>query len=231
MPDDSRSKLKDRLDLAEFVLKILVIGLLIVAAVILKDPLLERLGSAGVQEIEAFGVRVSFVENQLQETISKATAADPKRWQDASVALPSIRTRIEVMGRVLPGSRGLWIDEGFPLSNLYERRILQTLGISVDMVKSAEDAWSLLQKSCYDVVISEMRQADDASAGLKFAIRLQQMPMAPGLVFYILNFDPARGTPAYSNGITNSPTELVHMVLDVLERRLPNRCNAMLTKP
>jgi hypothetical protein len=38
------------------------------------------------------------------------------------------------------------------------------------------------------------------------------------VVFCILNLDPGRGTPGDAVGITNRPDELIHLVLDGLER-------------
>ena len=227
MPEPTASRLKDLLTLAEFVLKGAALILLVIVVWMFKDPLLERL-SGGVKEVEAFGVRISFVENQLRATFSEAAASGAGRWQDANAALPSIRSRLEAIGRFISGARALWLDEGHPSSNLYERRTLQTLGVSVDMVQTPEEARTLLKIACYDVVISEMRRGDDNTAGLKFATELHETPHAPSLVFYILNLDRSRGTPAYAHGITNSPTELIHMVLDVLERRLESRCAALI---
>ena len=140
--------------------------------------------------------------------------------------MPSIKSRLEALGSVVSGARVLWVDEGHPLSNLYERRILQTIGMSVDMVQTPEQASTLIGRSCYDVVISEMRRGNDASAGIGFAAQVAEMPNAPAVVFYILRLDRSKGTPAYAHGITNNPAELVHMVLDVIERRLNARCVA-----
>lgn len=38
------------------------------------------------------------------------------------------------------------------------------------------------------------------------------------VVFYVGEVDPKKGTPVYAFGLTNRPDELVHLILDILER-------------
>lgn len=217
------SPTQDRLAVANFLLKLAGVVVLVLIAWPLRGPLVERL-STGLEEVEAFGVKFKFVASRIEDTFTEASAADPKRWGDPAVTVPSLRARLEALGPAISGARVLWVDEGHPSSNLYERRILQTIGMSVDMVQTPEQAMNLIGRSCYDVVISEMRRADDPAAGKEFASDLDKVANAPELVFYIMDLKRWQGTPAYAHGITNSPAELVHMVLDVVERRLNNRC-------
>lgn len=95
----------------------------------------------------------------------------------------------------------------------------------MDMVDRPEEAVSLLSRACYDVVISEMARAYNPQAGRQFAREVNNLPRGPDLISYILRLDRSLGTPGFSHGITNTPAELVHMVLDVMERRLPYRCS------
>jgi hypothetical protein len=39
------------------------------------------------------------------------------------------------------------------------------------------------------------------------------------VIFYVGEPDPKKGTPVYAFGLTNRPDELVHLVLDILERK------------
>ncbi len=224
MSEEHITRVREWLSVAEFGLKVIVLFLGIVAVLLLWGPLKEKF-TTDIGEIEAFGIRLAFVTDQLEDLAGQSNVADSTR-QELKYAIPSIENRLKGIGKLVIGSRILWLDENHPTSNSFERRLLQSLGLSVDMVQTPEDALVLLQRSCYDVIFSEMRRNDEPTFGMRFASELRTRDRAPGLIIYLMSLDRTQGTPAYVHGITNSPAELVHMVFDLVERRLSDRCVA-----
>lgn len=102
------SPTQDRLAVANFILKVLGLVLLVFVAIVIKKPLIDRL-STNLQEVEAFGVRFSFVADQVEETFWEAAENDPGRWGDPNVAIPSIKNRLELVGSAVAGTRVLWV--------------------------------------------------------------------------------------------------------------------------
>jgi hypothetical protein len=63
-----------------------------------------------------------------------------------------------------------------------------------------------------------MSREGHSDEGERFLARVWTAGSREPVVFYIMSFDPSRGTPGDAVGITNRPDELVHPVLDGLER-------------
>jgi hypothetical protein len=68
----------------------------------------------------------------------------------------------------------------------------------------------------FHAVISNISRNGNPDEGLQMLKAIRDE--SPPIVFYILNLDESRGTPPGSFGITNRPDELMHLLLDVLER-------------
>jgi hypothetical protein len=63
-----------------------------------------------------------------------------------------------------------------------------------------------------------MERTGKQDAGLEFLRLLRDQGISTPLIFYIREVDEARGTPVGAFAITDRPDELLHLVLDVLER-------------
>lgn len=122
--------------------------------------------------------------------------------------------RAEQVGSVLRGARVLWVDDR-PENNAWEREMLRVLGVVIVAVESTRSALDSLKGESFDLVISDIRR--DNENGIDGANEIRAaVPMLP-IVFYIL--DLTRGQiPEPASGITNEPNELLHLVLDRLER-------------
>ncbi len=130
---------------------------------------------------------------------------------------PSLR-RAALAAPALRGAKVLWIDDR-PEGNLGERRLLEELGVAVAQAASTDIALERLDEEPFDLVISDIERGGDPAAGLEALPALHRV--APGIpvIFYIARLDPHRGTPQGAAGITDRVDELLHLVLDVLERR------------
>jgi CheY-like chemotaxis protein len=136
--------------------------------------------------------------------------------ESAYATFPVMR-RVELVRPVLEGARMLWVDDN-PENSLYERAMFKSMGISIELATSTSAALAALQRGAFDVLVSDMERGWNPRAGLQLVEGLGDLGNNPGVVFYIARLDRSRGTPAGAFGITNRPDELIHYVLDVLER-------------
>ena len=129
-----------------------------------------------------------------------------------------VSRRIRRNRDLLQGSRVLWFDDR-PDTLANEVRLLQQLGVEVEMVVALGDALGHLKMGSFDLLVSDIARPDGQSNGLATLQTLHDhYPDIPA-IFYIGNFNVQDGVPAGAFGITNRPDELLHLLLDVLERR------------
>lgn len=169
---------------------------------------------------KVMGVEFSFVQASITHAIDLAekskefpgvviTDADQQR----------VLNRVKKNANLFRGKHILWIDD-FPESPANERKMLQSLLVDVDMATSTDAAEKMLQAKDkkYDLILSDMKRGDDKLAGLKslenYAKRKKRVPF----IFYIGYPDPSKGVPPYAFGITHRPDELLHLIMDALER-------------
>jgi CheY-like chemotaxis protein len=124
--------------------------------------------------------------------------------------------RAEQVGNVLRGARVLWVDD-HPENNAWERELFRSLGVVIVSVESTRSALACLQAESFDVAISDIRRDHEPLDGIEGAVQIHDaMPTLP-VVFYIQELTTSQ-IPEPASGITNEPNELLHLVLDRLER-------------
>ena len=133
------------------------------------------------------------------------------------VRLPSVHARATLVEAVLRGRRVLWVDD-CPENNFYERIALSQLGLAVDLAISTTEGLRAAEYLTPDVIISDMERAGQQDAGMELLGALRQRGLSTPVLFYIRQVDPSLGTPRGAFAITERPDELLHCVLDVLER-------------
>ncbi len=92
------------------------------------------------------------------------------------------------------------------------------MGISISLATSTEVALAMLQAEPVHLLISDMERCGDHQAGLQLLTKVRELASRPATIFYTGLVDRERGTPPGAFGIMNRPDELIHLVLDVLER-------------
>jgi CheY-like chemotaxis protein len=113
----------------------------------------------------------------------------------------------------------LWVDDS-PENNFNEIKMLHQLRSDVATAKSTEEALALIaEKKDFDIVLSDLKRGDDPTAGLGMLDTLRRSHPTLPVIFYVGEFDPARGLPPFAFGLTNRPDELLHLILDILARR------------
>ena len=124
--------------------------------------------------------------------------------------------RAELVENVLRGARVLWVDD-HPEHNAWERELFRSLGVVIVPVESTRSAVASLKAESFDVVISDIHRDSEPVDGIDGAMRIREaMPTLP-VLFYIQDLTSTQA-PEPASGITNEPNELLHLVLDRLER-------------
>lgn len=160
---------------------------------------------------KAFGVETTFVIEELNKAVEKRSV------QVSENDRSQVFKRVRRISPILQGSQILWVDDN-PDNNLYERRILRSFGIFVDLARSTDEALTMLTQTKYDVIISDMNREGIEDEGLRFLNKTIQRGLHRYTIFYAARFDPSKGIPPYAFGMTNRPDHLIHYILDALER-------------
>jgi CheY-like chemotaxis protein len=164
-----------------------------------------------------------FFQQQLNNAVEKAAEKNimkPLGINERSL----ISKRAQRTADVLQGAHILWVDD-HPENNTIERNILDSFGISVDIARSTKEAVSMLTKKNdsgqrYEVIISDMGREGKHNEGKRFLIKIRkEYEMDVPVIFYIGDYHPKQGIPPYAFGMTNRPDDLLHYIMDALERQ------------
>lgn len=179
----------------------------------IRDNILPNLSS-----FKALGVEFEFVTNSIDAAIELGEKSD--KWQvdvpekDKEVVLKRAKQHLTVFNN----ARILWLDDR-PENNRNERRMFRQLRAVVELATTTQEALEKLTIDIYDVVISDIgRDQKGDPNGLQFLEAFHKFDQTTPVIFYVGEFDPDQGTPKYAFGITNRPDQLLHLVLDALER-------------
>lgn len=169
-----------------------------------------RLGGRDPEPDDYFTPMIRQTETDKDQTVLKEA-------QRIFARSPALR-RAEMIGLVLQDARLLWVDD-VPDNNVYERNLLNSLGIGTDLARSTDEALGkLTSKQHYDVVISDMSRYGTNDAGLQLLRAMRERDHQLQVIFYLMQIDAARGTPPGAFGATERPDELLYYIFDVLER-------------
>jgi CheY-like chemotaxis protein len=175
---------------------------------------------------KAMGIEISFLKDSMDAALDKAREHDLKLAEKSpqwKVVVPPedkqlVLKRALQHQNTLSGAQVLWVDD-HPENNLNERKMFKQLNVEVDTAKSTEEALEILKFAKYDLILSDMYRDDNPAEGLDFLKKFRKTDETTPVIFYIGVFDPEKGVPPKSFGITNRPDELLHLVLDALERK------------
>jgi hypothetical protein len=149
-------------------------------------------------------------ERHLSKKLDTGSSTATDYWGFAPVM-----RRIQLVHSVLQGANVLWVDDQ-PDGNFYERLAFSELGVQIELALSTDELVGFLKKKQYHAIISDMARGGIDNEGVQM---LGTLPAgSPPVVFYTLRLDKSLGTPAGAFGITNRPDELMHLLLDMLER-------------
>jgi CheY-like chemotaxis protein len=167
-----------------------------------------------ISRFEALGVKVevdqlqSALEKQAQSPNSKNVVVEPGATKAAVARALHVQP-------VFQGANILWIDDE-PPNNLPFRQVLRTLGAGVEPARNTQEALALAASTTFDLVISDINRGDEN--GIDGVVQLRAAGVEAPAIFYVIQLDRTRPVPKNALGITNRPDELLHLVIDGLER-------------
>jgi CheY-like chemotaxis protein len=206
MDDQSRASL---ISILPTVMWIILVGLVFVLLRrTLESNVLPRLTGA-----KGPGFEFSFAAaaNQLDEAIANSHATVSQGDRRGALG------RAERHLGILQGARILWVDDA-PEGNRQERKLLHSLGIIIDLADETDEALTRLARAEYDLVITDMARDGDDKAGQTLIRRMREKRIYRWTIIYLREFHPDDGTPAWAFAITNRPDQLLHYVIDIMER-------------
>lgn len=106
-----------------------------------------------------------------------------------------------------------------PQNNAHEREALLTLGTVTHTATTTEEGMAALRTNVYDLVISDMRRGNAPNEGMSLLREMREGRYPQRVVFYVGAANRDKGTPAGSFGIADRPDELLHLIMDILERQ------------
>ena len=92
------------------------------------------------------------------------------------------------------------------------------MGLAVDVASTTRQGLTAALQLKPDVILSDMERDGQQDAGIEFLNALRVNGVTVPVVFYISRLDLQKGTPGGAFGITSNPAEMLHLVLDVIER-------------
>ncbi|MBT9317087.1 DNA-binding transcriptional response regulator [Leptothoe spongobia] len=161
---------------------------------------------------KVLGVEATFTRAKLDRAIEKQQAHVSENDRSQVIR------RAAWSARALAGMHVLWVDD-YPDNNVNEVRLLKDVGITIEQVKTTNQALYILSRKKIDAVISDIQRGSDQDAGLKFLNEMYQRNLYRWTILYTGTVERDRGTPAYAFGITDRPDHLLHYLIDIAERQ------------
>lgn len=159
----------------------------------------------------------------LKKTLDAAAEKHPIPQENKNQVMRRAEHLADINGNnILKNTRILLLTDDYELMTEL-LAVYRQLEISFDRV--SDPGIALLQienhhhrEDPYHLVISDMKLGTDSEAGKNFVKQMSGKPYYIPTIFYVLNFLPNLGTPAYAFGISNKVDELLNLTFDIIER-------------
>ena len=161
-----------------------------------------------VNSVEFGGVRIG-IESAVQ------SAAAQRHVRVSPETTREVAQRLRRAQPLFAATRFLWIDDN-PTWNTAEMRILKGLGATIDFARSNAEARERLSGAVYDIVLSDIDRGERGDEGIRFLPEALGGMLDPTVIFYVAE---SKGTPEGAFGIATRPDELLHLIVDALERQ------------
>jgi CheY-like chemotaxis protein len=152
------------------------------------------------------------ITTRVTETLKKPETGSSSQEGRTQVARRAVR-----LANVIKGTSLLLVND-IPSQMANVIQLVTELGIAVTIATSTEQALEFLKHGAFDVVISDMARGNIPDDGLRLLQRMRDANLHRPTIFTVGKYEPHRGTPAFSFGITNRVDELLNLVFDVVER-------------
>lgn len=156
------------------------------------------------------GFEFNFIKDELERATNELDTETP-------LSSDQVARRAKRLAEIIEGSRILIVND-IPSKMRNVINILETLKVKVDVVASTSEALSLMVRTPYDVIISDIKRGQVDDEGIRFLEETVHRNLNRPSIFLVRHLDSKRGTPLQAFGITNRVDELFNLVFDVLER-------------
>jgi CheY-like chemotaxis protein len=161
----------------------------------------------------AAGLAAAAISRSGEAATPEAAAREARDAADivAEAFMPQVRERLKK-------STVLWVDD-CPDNNIYERQLLEALGINFVLAKSTGEALDKINQQSFDAIISDMGLPPNPKAGYRLLNELQSSGDKTPFIIYSTSQDPEHVPDSIRRGVigcTNNPRELFEKVLFVL---------------
>lgn len=116
--------------------------------------------------------------------------------------------------------KATWLDDS-AINQRVEAALIRQLGVDLTVVETTADfRQAIMEDGPFQLHLSciDLDQEPPGVNGLSFHRQLVAEGVDVPTIFYIGINKREKGTPPYAFGITHSPVELLHLVMDVVER-------------
>ncbi|MFI7243191.1 multidrug DMT transporter permease [Streptomyces qinglanensis] len=164
-----------------------------------------------ISALRALGVEVEMAGQLIDQAAEVSeTAVTPADRQ-------GVLGRLEHAADILSGGKILWVDD-HPENNVALIRLFRSVDMRVDTVLSTSEARLALGHGSYDIILSDIERHGDPQAGISMLRELERMVIALPVLVHAANFNPELGIDRRIFAATNKPVEIVHYVIDLMER-------------
>ena len=223
--------MKNAADLLQAIAAVGWLALAVFIGVALRAILRSRGGDLTKLSVGPSGLTAEFVSSKLDEASKGGSTPAP-----SPIAKSVVVQRLHEQAAVLARAHILWVDD-HPENNASIVELLSNYGVDVEVALTNAEALAQLTRhpKRYDVLISDMGRDNEPAAGpfpgAAFATQALQQTGARTILF-TGRFRPTsvpgltpdqllelvRTIEAATFGRTNRAEELIHLILDVLER-------------
>jgi len=171
-----------------------------------------------VTNISAFGIKI----NMLKESIDSIydIAQKDKMWDvsiselDKDIVLKRTNRNLNLFKNLSI----LWFDDR-PDTLKNEIKMFRQLGGKIEITTTLEKTISMLKTNNFDLMISDIDRSNGEEDGVSTLKQLYKNKTYVPTIFYIGDVNEELGIPPHAFGLTNRPDELLHLVIDILERK------------
>jgi CheY-like chemotaxis protein len=121
----------------------------------------------------------------------------------------------------------LWVDDR-PEEREAEADLLRTLGLHLVRALDVEEAFRRIDRQNssplgpFRAIVSDLSRGSRWRPGTETVSRLSRTAPDTPIIVYVPSLDRTIGVPKGAVGITDSPDELLHLLLDAVGRRTPS---------
>jgi hypothetical protein len=214
--------------------------LALVVFLVFRRPLLARIPHVTKLGLGATGVTMEFAEQKLAEAATQTGLDEGVRRSIGEATTKALIHRLDRNADLVKEARILWVDDR-PENNVALVELLRKMGARIDTPQTNDDAFALLRSPSnrYDVIISDVGRdvgpdSEDERSDLKGVDFAEDVFGTWGQrpLLFVGLFDPTtlphkttdeklevtRLVDLVTFGRTNRYDEVLHMILDMLER-------------